>query len=248
MPVRNIKAVISYDGTDFCGYQLQNKDRTVQGEIEKALQRLHGKEIRITGSGRTDSGVHAAGQVINFFTELDAVATESFPRVINSYLPRDIRMIDAAEAPEDFNARYDAVRREYRYYIYNSTYCPPFYRNYCLQVKDELDISLLNRMALKIIGVNDFTTFSHPGDKSRTRIRELYSSSFFFDKQFLVYRIAGNAFLWKMVRSLVGTMLELAVKGFDESEFEKRLKAEDRKAAGATAPAQGLFLHRVDYD
>lgn len=247
MSKRNLKAVLAYDGTDFCGWQIQRSDRTVQGVVEEALERLHGHPIRVKAAGRTDSGAHAHGQVISFESD-STVPDDRFARAMNSRLPRDVRVVYAEVRPDDFHARYSARRRIYKYYILPAEYSDPFSRRYCLTVKRRLDLRKLNGYAAKIIGVHDFTTFAAAGDQSESMTREIFTSSFHIEGRFIVYRIEGNAFLWRMVRSLIGTMLGLDSEQKPPECFEEVLRSRDRGAARDTAPAKGLSLHKVIYD
>ena len=246
MSNRNLKAVVAYDGTDFCGWQIQNRERTVQGVIEQALLKLHDYPIRVRVAGRTDSGVHARGQVINFVTD-SSIPDNRFYKAMNSRLPRDVRVLSTVAEADEFHARYSAKRRIYKYYILQAEYSDPFSRRFCLTVKRDLDIRLLNKYASKLIGVHDFTTFAAKGDQSESRVRALYSAGFYFEGRFIVFRIEGNAFLWKMVRSITGTILELAAEGRPPEYLSDILKLRDREYAGTTAPAKGLTLHRVIY-
>ena len=244
---RNIKLVIAYDGTDFCGWQIQNNGRTVQGELEAALKRIHSADTRLTGSGRTDSGVHANGQTANFFTDSD-IPAEKYLYALNSLLPQDVRVMESCEADEKFHSRFDAKIRVYRYYIKTGGSCLPRYSRYCWKIRETPELHSLNRITASLVGIHDFTTFAAAGDPSNSKVRQLYSASFTAENGFLVFKIAGNAFLWRMVRSIVGTVVELARDGAGAPEMKKILGSMDRESAGATAPPQGLFLDRVIYD
>lgn len=244
---RNIKLIVSYDGTDFCGWQIQNNGRTVQGEIETALKRIHGSDIRLTGSGRTDSGVHANGQTANFYTE-NAIPAERFTLALNSMLPQDVRIMNSTEVAEDFHSRFSAKIRVYRYYIYTGGVCEPWHSKYCWRIREQPDVARLNRIVAPLTGIHDFTTFAAAGDPSKSKIRELLSTSFTMEGRFLVFKIAGNAFLWKMVRSITGTAIGLESKGYGEKQMREILNSRKRELAGTTAPAHGLFLDRVLYE
>jgi len=248
MSKRNIRVDISYDGSGFCGWQIQKNDRTVQGDVEKALENMHGFRVPVTAAGRTDSGVHALGQVINFRTELESIPADRWALALNSYLPGDVQALSSREVPEYFHARYDARSRTYRYYISQGPVPIPVYRNYALFVRKTLDVHRLNEYARSIIGEHDFTTFSVPRDSSHTRMRKISSAAFFMDGPFIVFHIEGTAFLWRMVRSIVGTILELEKNGKGPEDFRGILKAGNRGCAGATAPAWGLYLYKVRYD
>lgn len=244
---RNIKIKVSYDGTDLCGWQVQDNGRTVQGEMEKALEKIHGKRIRLTGSGRTDSGVHANGQTANFFTEKDIPAHKFVP-ALNSMLPADIRVMESVEAVKSFHSRFDAKVRIYKYYIKPGGICEPKYARYCWRINRMPEVRRLNRIVAPIVGIHDYSTFTASGDPSNSRVRQVFSAAFEIEKQFIVFKIAGNAFLWKMVRSILGTVIGLEEKGADHDDMKMILESMNRSAAGATAPAKGLFLDRVLYD
>ncbi|MDC7227410.1 MAG: tRNA pseudouridine(38-40) synthase TruA [Spirochaetales bacterium] len=244
---RNIKLVISYDGTDFCGWQIQKNGRSVQGEIENALKQLHSADLRLTGSGRTDSGVHANGQVANFYTD-SSIPTGKFVPALNSILPQDVRILESSQAAEDFHSRFDAKIRIYRYYIKAADVCLPSQSRYCWRVRTKSDILRLNKIAAPLVGVHDFTAFAAAGDPSESKTRLLYSAVFTMERGFIVFKIAGNAFLWRMVRSIVGTIIEISNNGGSAADMLSILDSKDRSRAGATAPPQGLFLDRVLYD
>ncbi len=247
MARRNIKVILAYDGTDFCGWQIQRSERTVQRVVEEALERLHEHPVRVNAAGRTDSGVHARGQVISFESEA-SVPDDRLVMAMNSRMPRDVRAIAASIVDDDFHARFSARRRIYKYYIQPAGYSDPFTRRYCLTVKRKLDLQRLNGYARKIVGVHDFTTFAAAGDASESMTREVFSSAFHVEGRFVVFRIEGNAFLWRMVRSLVGTMLMCDADEKPPEFFAEILQRRDRGLAGDTAPAKGLSLHRVIYD
>jgi tRNA pseudouridine38-40 synthase len=245
---RNIRVTLAYDGTDFFGWQIQARGRTVQGELERSLERMHKHRVQVFAAGRTDSGVHANGQVVNFFTDIDSIPAEEFHKALNSYLPPDIRALDSRHVEDRFHARYDARAREYRYRFWTRPVTDPMLRRYVWRLPRVPDIARLNRMAAVVVGSHDFSTFAVPRDASPSRVKDMYSAAFYPEPPYLVFRIAGRSFLWRMVRSLVGTMIELEARGADEDEMRRILEAKDRKLAGATAPACGLFLHRVIYD
>lgn len=245
---RNIKLTLAYDGTDFYGWQVQQTGRTVQGVMQAALERMHGHAVRIIGAGRTDSGVHAVGQVANFLSDLDSIPAERFREAVNSFLPRDIRVLESAEAEPRFHARRSARHRVYRYYLATGPVPLPHQRNYCHWVRRAPDIRALNAMASLLVGERDFTAFSAEGDKNVSKVRVVTVSSFHAESGMLVYTIAANSFLWKMVRTIVGTFLDLEEQGSGASGFARILESADRGNAGGTAPAKGLFLEKVVYD
>ncbi len=249
---RNIKLRISYDGTRFLGWQRQSgkgtgNGRTVQEEIEKALAKMHGHEVGLIGSGRTDSGVHAAGQAANFLSDIERIPAERFVNALNSLLPKDVRILDSREAPASFHARFDARARTYRYFLYCGAHPLAHEMPYIWHLNRWPDVARLNRMASYLAGEIDCTTFTAAGDQSLSRSRYLYGAHFFPEGERLVFEISANAFLWKMVRSITGTLIDLDSRGADPAEFGKILASRERKNAGPTAPGQGLFLWDVRY-
>lgn len=249
---RNIALRISYDGSRFLGWQRQNKTatgkgRTVQEEIENALEKMHGHPVSLIGSGRTDSGVHAAAQVANFFTDIQRIPAERFLHALNSILPHSIRILESREVDPLFHSRFDARSRTYRYFIYCGKHPLAHEMPYIWYIGRWPDVAKLNLMASRLSGEMDFTTFTAIGDKSRTKFRYLYGAHFYPEGEKLVFEITANAFLWKMVRSLVGTLLYLEEKGFAVEEFDRILTSRDRRLAGPTAPGSGLFLWDVRY-
>lgn len=245
---RNIALLISYDGTDFAGWQKQDGQRSVQQTIEEALASLHQRPLSLYGAGRTDAGVHAVGQVANFYTEKDTVADWQFRDALNAYLPRDVQILQSARVHDSFHARKDALSRHYEYRIMEGYSGMAHARNYAWLIRRCPSLRVLNDMAREICGVHDFTTFTVAGDKSPSRIREIHHAVFLSRGPLTLFRICGNAFLWKMVRSLVGTLLDAALRGGGSGSIQDILKSCDRRNAGPTAPARGLFLSKVEYE
>lgn len=250
--LRNIALRVSYDGTDFLGWQRQSeaaagKGRTVQEEIERALERMHGHPVRLIGSGRTDSGVHAAGQVANFCTDIRRIPAERFEIALNSMLAHDVRILGSREVPASFHARFDARERTYRYFIHCGKRPLAHEMRYIWHLGRWPDLRALNKMAACLRGEIDCTTFAAAGDQSHSRARYLYGAHFRIEGEKLVFEISANAFLWKMVRSILGTLIWLEEKGAPPEEFERILNARDRSRAGPTAPGTGLFLWNVRY-
>lgn len=243
----NFRLDLAYDGTAFSGWQDQTVERTVQGEIEKALGAILKSPVRIAGAGRTDAGVHARHQVATFQAETRMNGNQ-IRVALNSLLPKDVRILEASPVPEGFHARFSAKARVYHYYLYMGTVALPWEEPYCWRLGHPLDLGVLNAMAGSILGETDFTTFSSAQDQSASRIRYMYQSVFFLEGPFLVYRVAGNAFLWRQVRSLVGSMVKWAPLPGGLELFQRALKARNREEAGPTAPARGLFLQKVVYE
>ncbi len=247
MRSRTIRMTLAYDGTDFCGWQIQSRERTVQGVVEQALAELHSEPTRVNGAGRTDSGVHANGQVLSFKTR-STIPEDRYVAALNSLLPRDVRAMRCEGAADEFHARYSARAREYKYRILNALVSDPVSYRYALTVKKPLSIAELNRYASCITGGHDFTTFSAAGDSSDSKVRTVTTACFLQESGYIVFQITANAFLWKMVRSIVGTILECVESGITPVQFAAKLEARDRDEAGTTAPAKGLTLHRVYYE
>lgn len=250
--LQNILLTISYDGTDFCGWQKQTKAgnetyRTVQGEIEAALQKLLKRKTELVGSGRTDSGVHAAGQIANFSSTIKNMEAENYIQALNSMLPKDVRIVNAEKVALNFNARFSSKSRTYRYFCNTQEFTLAHLTRYTWNIRYMPHLLTINKMAQILQGEIDFTTFAASGDMSLRKSRYVEKAFFFMQNEMLVFEITANAFLWRMVRSLVGTMIELEKKGGTEREFAEILHACDRKKAGFTAPAQGLFLWKVSY-
>ena len=260
------KLTLSYDGTDFRGWQVQPGEVSVQGEIQAALGRITGESPLPQGSGRTDAGVHALGQVASF--QLAApIPAENLQRALNRTLPPSIRILEARTAPETFHARHSSVAKTYEYRIYRGEICPPFLARYVYACRWSMDMELLQRSARLFEGEHDFLSFAATDPDLTTRIassshdlaeeinaptvRTIYSSGWEEQKteagELLVYRVRGNGFLHHMVRNLVGTMLDVGRGHLRGDEIPGILAARSRPAAGPTAPARGLFLHSVEY-
>lgn len=256
---KNILLKISYDGTDFCGWQSQKNDgkesqRTVQGEIEKVLEKIHKQKTILYGSGRTDSGVHALSQAANFYSPILSMPAQNYIKALNSYLPQDIRILDAKEVPLDFNARKSATSRVYRYFISCDVAVPANESRYVWCVKNYVpNLERLNEYVKDFKGELDCASFSASGDDSVSTNRYIDDAHFFIQKDilgknFLVFQIEANAFLWKMVRTVVGTLINLDKQNAPSDAFIRILEAKDRTKAGVTAPPQGLFLYEIKFD
>ena len=248
---RNILLTVSYDGTNFCGWQKQTKNgaetfRTVQGELEKALCTLHKHPVETNGSGRTDSGVHAARQAVNFFTDIKTIKPGNFVPALNSVLPKDSNVLDARQVSPLLHARFNALSRTYRYFIKSGSLFA-HERPYCLNLKRFPDINALNAMASLLHGEMDCSVFSAAGDQSASKSRYIKKAVFFAEKDTIVFEICANAFLWKMVRSIVGSFLHFEEKGLSKEDVRHIILSRDRKNAGPTAPSHGLFLWSIEY-
>ena len=243
----NYRLIIEYDGTDFHGWQKQKDDRTVQGEMEKALAVMTGKNIVINGSGRTDAGVHAYGQTANFKSDT-GLSPEVFQKGLNSLLPDDIVIRDCCYADETFHARYDVTRKLYRYHILNRRIPSAIDRRYVWFIRKQLDLTAMNAAAGHLAGSHDFKAFEGTGSPRSSTIRHVFRAELHQkDTAKVVFEIEADGFLRFMVRNIVGTLTEVGLGKMTPGDFKEILLSRDRSLAGATAPPQGLFLVRVAY-
>ena len=251
---RRVALELSYDGRAFNGWQSQNNALSVQDTLREAVEKLIGdRNVEIVGSGRTDSGVHAYGQVAHAEFDSCGIPAEAFHYGLNSFLPMTVRIRRSWDVEPSFHARYSAMAREYRYFTRCGDIHDSFTEGLLAHIREFPDIGLLNSYARQVVGTHDFTTFASARDICPSKVRDIYESEFswtqsVYGEKVLAYRICGNAFLYHMVRSLVGTMLEMGLAGKDESEFAAALQARDRSRAGKTASPSGLYLWRVSYD
>jgi tRNA pseudouridine38-40 synthase len=250
--VRTIKLLIAYDGTDFCGWQRQAGHRSVQGVIEGALEQMHGHPAALTGAGRTDSGVHAAGQAAHFRTDIESIEPGRFVPALNGLLPQDVRILEAGEASPDFHARFDARTRTYRYFFICGRQALPHEGRYALQLWRRPRVDLLNAYCRLLPGERDCSIFAGAGDggasaAGKSRSRYISHTAFFAEGSHLVFEISANAFLWKMVRSVVGTFLHYEERDTPPEQLRDIIASGSRELAGPTLPPHGLFLWKVDY-
>jgi tRNA pseudouridine38-40 synthase len=244
---RNIRLLIAYDGTDFSGWQRQEQRRTVQGAIEGALEKIHGRALGLTGAGRTDAGVHAAGQVANFYSPLNSISAERFVPALNGLLPQDIRILEARETRRDFHARFDARSRTYRYQLIAGRPALPQELRYALPLRRHPQIRRLNDYGRLFLGERDCSLFASPRDLSKSRFRYISRCHFFVQRDTLIFEISANAFLWKMVRSILGTLLFFEEREKPPEALAEALERGDHRLAGPTLPGKGLSLWKIDY-
>ncbi|MBL7073233.1 MAG: tRNA pseudouridine(38-40) synthase TruA [Candidatus Omnitrophica bacterium] len=244
--MRNIKLTIAYDGTNYKGWQLQKNGRTLQGELEKAIERAFGKKCRLYGSGRTDSGVHAKGQIAHFKTA-GKLPVKKIPIVLTSLLPQDIQVVRAEEVPFDFHSQFDAKTKHYEYRIFCRKTRDPFIERYAYRWAYKLNLSLMKKEIAALIGEHDFKSFQAADKSARGSVRKIYSARVTKRKQFIIIDIVGNGFLYNMVRNITGTLIEIGRGYFPPGSMKKILKMKDRTTAGPTVPAKGLFLVEVKY-
>jgi tRNA pseudouridine38-40 synthase len=249
---RNLKLTLSYDGSDFSGWQIQPDASTIQGALASAIGRVTGENVLPQGSGRTDAGVHALAQVATFSTS-SPIPVENFVKALNDVLPPSIRILDVSDVAADFHARRSARAKTYRYRIYRGPICSPFLARYVWHFPYPLDENAMAEAAPAITGEHDFTSFAavdpergqeNAGASNR---RTISASSFDRQGEELTYTVRGSGFLHHMVRNLVGTFILVGKGTLQPRDIERILDAHDRSEAGATAPACGLFLVDVEY-
>jgi tRNA pseudouridine38-40 synthase len=250
---RNIRLVIGYDGSDYCGWQRQNNGRSIQGDIETLLARMCREEVNLHGAGRTDAGVHADGMVAHFHTEA-RISPANFRRGLNAMLPGAIRVFAVDNVDASFHARFSAIGKEYRYEIFHGPIQPPRLCRYSLHVPGILDLERIRSCLRLLQGTHDFSSFENAGtrDKSKTTgrgaVRTIHAARLLSDGgNGLTLHFHGDGFLRNMIRNMVGTLLEAGRGKLSPQEFAAILAARDRTAAGPTAPAHGLCLTKVLY-
>lgn len=244
--MRNICVKVSYDGAEFNGFQSQPYGRTVQDEIEKAIKHLTGETIIIIGSGRTDAGVHAQGQVFNFYTE-SAIPTERWAIALNTRLPKDIVITEAIDVPEHFHSRRSAKRKTYRYSIDTGKFPNVFGRQYRFHHPAPLHVDNMREGLKHLIGEHDFTSFTSTRSTKPHHIRKVYEAVLVQEGPFVHLYITGNGFLYNMVRIIMGTLLWVGEGKLAPYDIKRILEGCDRSLAGPTAMAHGLMLMDVEY-
>lgn len=242
-----IKLLITYDGTDFCGWQVQDGKRTVQGEIENAIESITGERVRVTGSGRTDSGVHAEGQVAHFVTEKEGFPPEKFAPAINARLPEDVKILKSERVDDEFDACRTAKRKTYRYSLYLSEVEKPLSNRYATQIYKKPCLESMREGAKVLIGEHDFKVFNASGSGAKTTVRTIYDINIEEHGDRIDVWVTGNGFLYNMVRTLVGTLLEVGYGDKTEKDLIKMLESGDRARCGRTLSARGLCLINVEY-
>lgn len=244
--MRNIKIIIEFDGTDYCGWQIQPNALSVQEKIEKALEKLTKEKSKINSSGRTDRGVHALNMVANFLTN-SKIPAEKFALALNSVLPKDIVIKDSREVDGGFHARYSAKGKKYRYVILNSKHPSALYRNRSCHIKAELNHFKMIEAAKYFIGTHNFRAFSATGTNVKNFTREIYQLDIIKNDEFIYIEIAGNGFLYNMVRIIAGTLIDVGREKIEPSQIKYIIASKDRKKASKTVPPQGLYLCEVYY-
>jgi tRNA pseudouridine38-40 synthase len=245
--VRNFKLTIEYDGGSYFGWQRQKDPNTIQGAIERAIHRLTGHSVSLSGSGRTDAGVHALGQVANFHTDTHLAAGD-IGRALNSLLPEDIVILSCDEMPESFHARFDVVSKIYRYCLLNRPLPSAIGRQYAWHIKRSLDIDAMRGALVHLRGTYDFKAFEGAGSPRAHSVRQVLKAELFErNGGGIDFEIEANGFLRHMVRNMVGTLVDIGLAKIPSDDLGKIRESGDRSKAGITAPSHGLFLVQVNY-
>lgn len=246
--MKNYKIVLAYDGTRYNGWQKQgNTENTIQERLERILRDICGQDTEVHGSGRTDAGTHATGQVINFHMDWKGAA-ETLLSAFNERLPEDIAGLSIAEMPPRFHSRLSARAKQYSYFIWKAKRPPVFERKYVFRCEETLDTAAMRQAAEVFIGTHDFKSFCANKRMKKSTVRTIYDIVFEETEEKLILHFYGNGFLYQMVRILTGTLIEVGEGKKKAADMEAILRAEDRMAAGFTAPSRGLFLREVYYE
>jgi len=253
MQKQNVKLNLQYDGTNYHGWQRQDNANSIQETIEKIISNISKEDVTVVGCSRTDTGVHALNFVCNFITSRLDICSEKWKCALNALLPADIRVINSQFVDIDFNSRFDAISKTYLYKIQNSKVQNPILRNYCCLFRPKLDLKLIKEASQIFVGSHDFLSFTNndPNRSLMNSVREIYEIK--INKiddidDILEFTIVGNAFLYKMIRILVGTLLYVGCNKIKIQEIKHILESKDRRFAGFTAPAHGLYLYEVKFD
>lgn len=245
--MRRIMLRVAYDGTDFCGWQIQNEKRTVEGELNTAINKLTGEDILVIGASRTDSGVHAKGNVAVFDTE-SAIPADKFMYALNTLLPEDVSVVDSLQVSDDFHPRHCKSVKTYEYRIYTSRINDPLKRRYAYRFPANLDVEAMDEAAKYLIGVHDFKSFCCVRTQAETTVREIFSADVFRDGEDIVIRVSGAGFLYNMVRIIAGSLMEVGSGKYEASHIKEVLEKTDRTSAGFTAEPQGLTLIGIEFE
>lgn len=242
--VNNYKLTIQYDGTDYSGWQIQSGSKTVQQTITDAIEIITKEKVNLIGSGRTDSGVHALGQVANFRTEQE-IDIYKFKYSLNSLVPNDISVVEMEKVPDDFHSRFDAKKRTYIYLI--TTFKSPFFRKYSYHYHNDLNLSVLNKISSQFIGNKDFTSFSKKNDEIDNKQCEVFEAKWYVKENLIIFEITANRFLHGMVRAITGTILRAAETRSNKEFIDNIFEGKSRELASMAVPACGLLLYKVEY-
>ena len=245
--MRNIKMTIKYDGSRYKGFQrLQDNDMTIQGKLEAVIRKMTEEPVEIIGSGRTDMGVHAYGQVANFKTTSE-MTLKKMKAYLYEYLPEDIVVTNLEEADERFHSRYNAKSKVYLYKIYNNEVHDPFLRKYTNHIARKLDLNLMKEASKQLVGEHDFTSFVSSKSKKKSNVRTIHSIEVQENNNVIEIYVEADGFLYNMVRIIVGTLIDAGLRKKTVKDIEYMLKAKDRSVSSETAPSKGLCLYKVKY-
>lgn len=244
---KRICLTVAYDGTAYCGFQVQKNGRTIEGELNRVLRELTGEEIRVIGASRTDAGVHGLGNIAVFDTD-SRIPGEKFSYALNQRLPEDIRVVQSREVAPDFHPRHCKSRKTYEYHIFNSAFPNPVKRLYSHFTYVPLDAEKMRQAAAYLVGEHDFASFCSAGSKAETTVRTIYGLDVERNGEEIVIRVTGSGFLYNMVRIIAGTLMEAGSGRMAPERMAEILAAKDRRAAGPTAPACGLILAEIAYE
>lgn len=245
--MKNIKLIIEYEGTNYSGWQKQNDVKTIQGEIEKAIERTIGEKVNLIGSGRTDKKVHALGQVANFKTNA-RMPGERYKHALKEYLPEDITIINSEEVSLDFHSRFDARKKVYKYIVYNGKLPRALYKRFSYFCHYDIDLQAMQIASKHLIGTHDFESFKPTESVVHTSVRTIYDIDIVRKGDIIEFTIEGKSFLHNMVRIIVGTLISIGIGKIAKEELPSIMKAKKREKSGPTAPAQGLYLKEVFYN
>lgn len=241
-----IKLTISYDGTDFCGWQVQPNGLSVQQTVQDAIEKISGEKVVVTGSGRTDAGVHALGQIAHFDSQ-SSVPAKNWAKALNTLLPIGIRVLQSEQASDDFNARKSAKEKTYEYSFYKAETELPLKERYAVKLEENPSVELMKKASRIFIGEHDFKCFNASGGGAKTTVRTIYNIEIIDSQEELKIRVSGNGFLYKMVRSLAGVLLLVGYGKLSLEDCEKILQEKRRSEKIKTLPAKGLTLFSVSY-
>ena len=244
----NIRLILEYDGSSFCGWQIQPGQRSVQGVLQSAILRLTGEEIKLHGSGRTDAGVHALGQVANFVTD-SAIPAGSFRPALNRLLPSDVRVLDSASVAEDFHSRYSSVAKTYVYKIIQAEVTPPLQRNRVWAIRQELNLELMRQALSTLVGTHDFRSLCASGSNVERTVRTVTHAELDFDPnhKIITIKVRADGFLYNMVRIIAAAAVRVGMRKLPPDIFAEAMATGRRSLLPFTAPPQGLYLVSVEY-
>ena len=244
---KRICLTVAYDGTAYCGFQVQKNGRTIEGELNRALKELTGEEIRVTGASRTDAGVHGLCNRAVFDTA-SRIPGEKFSYALNQRLPEDIRVQKSEEVAEDFHPRHCTSRKTYEYHIWNAAFSNPVKRLYTHFTYVPLDVEKMRQAAAYLVGEHDFASFCSAGSQAETTVRTIYDLTVEKVGEEIVIRVTGSGFLYNMVRIIAGTLIQVGIGELEPEDMPRILRQRERSAAGPTAPAHGLTMIGIVYE